>query len=379
MLMRFEVADTGIGMSDEQLGRLFKVFSQADESTTRRFGGTGLGLTISRRLARMLGGDVTVESAVGAGSTFTATIDAGPADGIDMVYDLEESELPAATNAEASKVASIKGRILLAEDGRDNQRLLCAILNGAGADVTVAENGRIALELASQQTFDLILMDMQMPELDGYGAATELRRRGCQTPIIALTAHAMAEDRERCLASGCDGYLTKPVEPENFLYTISQHLGQHSMNENSDMPTGKTASMTNPVAKPSTAALENRGATANAPVRSEYADVPKMQGILAEFVEGLPARVAEITEGFSSNDLAAVKRAAHQLRGSGGGYGFPDMTELAAQVELAIKDEKTIEVIAEQINELAAFVRRVEGYSADAERTAKDGVSSTPA
>ncbi|HWE04029.1 MAG TPA: PAS domain S-box protein [Tepidisphaeraceae bacterium] len=376
MILRFDVADTGIGMSEEQLGQLFRAFTQADESTTRRFGGTGLGLTISRRFARMLGGDVSVTSQVGVGSTFTASIAAGPSAGIEMAYNLEESVLPEPANSQTSVEVSLKGRILLAEDGRDNQRLISAILTGAGADVTLAENGRVAVETASNQPFDLILMDMQMPELDGYGATAELRRRGSRTPIIALTAHAMAEDREKCLASGCNGYLTKPVEPEHFLYTIARHLGQTLLRAHMEKPAEEvnSPSDSSAIAERCPRPAKETGSEKQ-PVRSAYADVAKMQGILAEFVQDLPARVAEMLNHFSMKDLAAVKRDAHQLRGSGGGYGFPDMTEMAARVEQSIKDEKTLEVIGQEIEALAAFVRRVEGYAGDAERSALREVS----
>ncbi|HZK79412.1 MAG TPA: PAS domain-containing protein, partial [Humisphaera sp.] len=374
MTLRFEVEDTGIGMSEEHVARLFKAFSQADESTTRRFGGTGLGLMISRRLARMLGGDVTVESQVGIGSTFTACIDGGPSEGVEMVSEMDETSLPVAADGEASRHIALKGRVLLAEDGRDNQRLISTILTNAGAEVTVAENGRIAVELATSQPFDLILMDMQMPEMDGYDATVELRNRGYRVPIVALTANAMAEDRDKCLACGCDGYLTKPVEPEHFLSTLHRHLGGSHARE---LPPPSGGESSPPPGE--TPALAPTAIASTARIKSDYADVAKMQGILAEFVEGLPARVGEIMESFAAKDLAAVKRAAHQLRGSGGGYGFPDMTDLAARVEQSIKDEQAIDIISEQIAELTAFVRRVDGYANDAEKPAPREMYPAPA
>jgi CheY-like chemotaxis protein len=221
--MRFDVIDTGMGLSPEQQARLFQAFSQADSSTTRKFGGTGLGLTISRRLAQMLGGDLTVTSQSGHGSVFTLAIAAPPA----------QAATPQASAAPAvSSIASLQGaRILLAEDGPDNQRLISFILKKAGVVVTVAANGRLAVEEAMHaaqlgQGYQVILMDMQMPELDGYGATRELRAAGFDTPIIALTAHAMSEDRDRCLASGCDDFASKPVNREKLLASIAQALAK---------------------------------------------------------------------------------------------------------------------------------------------------------
>ncbi len=212
--LRFEVSDTGIGMTPEQIDRLFSAFCQGDTSTTRKYGGSGLGLTISRRLAALMGGDVTVVSKPGAGSCFTVLIAATPATDALAQGSKTVFANPAAPSPASAALAGL--RILLAEDGPDNQRLITFHLRKAGATVDIAENGRIAAVMAYPRPgavapYSVILMDMQMPELDGYGAASLLRQRGCPTPIIALTAHAMAEDRQRCIAAGCDDYQTKPI------------------------------------------------------------------------------------------------------------------------------------------------------------------------
>ncbi len=209
-LLTITIKDTGIGMTPDQLRHLFRPFAQADGSTTRRFGGTGLGLFISRRLARMLGGDVEVVSVPGKGSTFTLRI-ISPAV-------RQQIPIPAAPATPASPVtAALSGRVLLAEDGPDNQRLIALHLRRAGADVTIVSNGREAVDAAlhaagGDKPFSLILMDMQMPEMDGYEATALLRRSGWTGPVLALTAHAMSEDREKCLRAGCDDYLTKPID-----------------------------------------------------------------------------------------------------------------------------------------------------------------------
>jgi CheY-like chemotaxis protein len=217
--LRFSVADTGPGIVPDQLERLFAPFTQADSSVTRRHGGTGLGLTISRTLARLLGGDVTATSTPGQGSTFTVDIDPGPLDSAGMIASVHEAA--SAVNRAMPGPRRLTCRILLAEDGPDNQRLIAFHLKKAGAQVEIADNGLAAVERAlpadGSAGFDLILMDMQMPEMDGYTAAGVLRRRGYQGPIIALTAHAMAGDREKCLSAGCDDYLTKPIDPARLI------------------------------------------------------------------------------------------------------------------------------------------------------------------
>jgi signal transduction histidine kinase len=224
----FDVIDTGIGLSEEQLGKLFKPFNQADNSSTRKYGGTGLGLCISKRLAEALGGDIEVRSEPGRGCTFSVIIDMSTPEGMRTVLENKEPAIqltPVADRAAAGKIA-LHGRILLAEDGPDNQRLIVMLLTRAGADVTAVENGQLAVEAALAardvgEPFDLILMDMQMPVLDGYEATRQLRKQGYTNPIVALTAHAMADDRQKCLDAGCDDYATKPIDHQKLLATVA--------------------------------------------------------------------------------------------------------------------------------------------------------------
>ncbi|MHB9047134.1 MAG: ATP-binding protein, partial [Pirellulales bacterium] len=224
--IQFDVIDSGIGMTREQVDRLFRPFTQADETTTRRFGGTGLGLVISRRLANLLDGEITVQSEPGEGSVFSVRVPTGSLAGATMIDHPEDAavvELP----VESATPVRLEGRILLAEDGLDNQRLISFILKKAGAEVEVVENGLLACEkalaaLQADQPFDAILMDMQMPVLDGYAATQRLREEGYRGPVIALTAHAMRGDREKCLRSGCDDYLSKPIDRANLLATVSR-------------------------------------------------------------------------------------------------------------------------------------------------------------
>lgn len=231
--LQIQVIDTGVGIANEQLYQLFKPFTQADTSMRRQFDGTGLGLTISKRLLSLLGGDISVESTIGKGSTFTILIPTGPLGGVKMLSNPNEMLLryQEEKNANAAKAMQLpKGcKILLAEDGAENQRLISFLLKKAGADVTVVENGKLAVDaaLASREEgkpFDAILMDMQMPQMDGYDATKLLRSHKWSRPIIALTAHAMSEDRVKCLNAGCNEYLTKPIDRASLLQMIAQFV-----------------------------------------------------------------------------------------------------------------------------------------------------------
>ena len=221
-----DIIDTGIGIAPEYLSRIFEPFSQADQSIMRRFGGTGLGLAISRQIAELLGGCISVVSRPGEGSTFTARIATGPLESVRLLEapmaDLMPSQ-PAKAGAYLSVLSNVS--VLLVEDGETNRKLVSLILRRAGASVVIAENGQVALDTVRLQPFDAILMDMQMPILDGYEATRILRRRGVNTPIIALTAHSMKGDEERCLEAGCSGYITKPIDSDRLLQTLANVMG----------------------------------------------------------------------------------------------------------------------------------------------------------
>lgn len=233
-LARFEVIDTGIGMTAEQLGRLYKPFTQVDSSSTRAFGGTGLGLTISKRLAVLMGGDIEVSSTVGIGTTFVLTVDTGDLQHVRMLKDAPGTTFSSRRPSPIAPRQLDGARILLAEDGPDNQRLFSHHLQRAGAEIVVVDNGRTAVEKALDAhakgiPFNIILMDMQMPELDGYGATSLLRSRDYQGPIIALTAHALLADKDKCMTAGCTDYITKPVDRDTLIRACARWMSsQHA-------------------------------------------------------------------------------------------------------------------------------------------------------
>ena len=234
--LRFDVIDTGIGMTEEQILGLFQPFAQGNRSTRKDSSGTGLGLAITKRLVDMLGGEVSVQSVPGIGSTFTVTMETGPLDGVRMRDHAAEAAVASSTPERAGLhfQKSLDCRVLLAEDGPDNQRLLSFLLSKRGAEVKVVENGHLALEAALEAAdagypFDVVLMDMQMPLMDGYEATERLRSLGYRGPIVALTAHAMKEDRQKCLDAGCDEYLAKPIDRERLLTVVAEQASRVSV------------------------------------------------------------------------------------------------------------------------------------------------------
>tara|TARA_R110002073_G_scaffold329152_3_gene511242 strand:- start:65323 stop:67476 length:2154 start_codon:yes stop_codon:yes gene_type:complete len=223
--LHVQVYDSGIGIPVSALPLVFEPFSQVDESHTRRFGGSGLGLAIARQLSRSLGGDIGVTSALGQGSTFTLTIQAGVESGSALV--LPKDAL--AVEQKSLKLPAIKatGRVLVVDDNQVNRLLVMRILDRAGFEVSEAENGKEALDCCvNENPFDLIVLDMQMPVMDGFEAASALRERSYRGPILALTANVMADDRRRCLQAGCDDFLGKPVRAKQLLNSCVRLMTQ---------------------------------------------------------------------------------------------------------------------------------------------------------
>ena len=225
--LRIGVVDTGVGISPQQIDKIFDPFVQADTSTTRKYGGTGLGLSISKRIAEALGGTLTVESTLGKGSTFTCEIDTGDLDGVPMIEDPDSQATVGEDKFSVQKTKTLpklSHRILVVDDVSTNRMIIDQILRHVGAEVVEAQDGQKAIDLATSEAFDLILMDMQMPVMDGYTATRKLREHGLTCPIIALTAHAMKEDKLKCESVGCSGYLTKPVDVDQLLRVVASAL-----------------------------------------------------------------------------------------------------------------------------------------------------------
>ena len=222
--IQFDVEDTGIGIPEDRHQAIFESFTQADGDTTRKYGGTGLGLAITKQLAGLLGGRLTLTSDIGKGSVFSLVIPTG----IDVVgqplLSQHTSEDRDVGVTQAADTVRFSGDVLVAEDVEGNQVLMKLLLSKLGIHVAIAQDGNQAVQMASAHSFDLILMDMQMPNMNGYEATCLLKQRGTQTPIVALTANAMKEDNQKCLEAGCDGYLTKPIDQRELQQLLAKHL-----------------------------------------------------------------------------------------------------------------------------------------------------------
>ena len=218
--MEFKITDTGIGIPADKQSNIFEVFMQADGSTTRKYGGTGLGLAVSRQLIRLMGGDITFTSQEGKGSTFTITV---PANSV-KVKNQESSQTNNSGEENEEYNGRFSGRILVVEDSPTNQTLIKILLEKLGFVVTIASDGCEAVNAVNGQEFSLIFMDMQLPNMNGYDATKKLHNLGVKTPIIAITAGLMNEDEDKCLQTGCDDYLPKPINRSNLIKTICKYM-----------------------------------------------------------------------------------------------------------------------------------------------------------
>ncbi|MEZ5627418.1 MAG: ATP-binding protein [Rhodocyclaceae bacterium] len=318
--LRIDVRDTGIGIAPDKVEQIFDPFVQADSSVNRRFGGTGLGLAISRRLARAMGGEVSATSIPGEGSTFSIVLTTGPLEGVRLLDDASlRARVAADTPIDCARwILPATARILVVDDGAENRELVATVLGEFGLAVDEAENGRMAVDLAQASRYDLILMDMQMPVMDGYTATRTLRAAGLETPIVALTANAMQGYEQEVIAAGCTAYLTKPVDIDALLATVASFVGGHR--EGSAPPTP-------------TAALPAQADTA--PIQSRLATQTRMHAVIGKFIRRLHERMAEIDAALAANDTAALADLAHWLKGAGGTVGFDAFTEPAAELETA--------------------------------------------
>jgi signal transduction histidine kinase/CheY-like chemotaxis protein/HPt (histidine-containing phosphotransfer) domain-containing protein len=323
--LRFAIHDTGIGITAEEMWKLFQPLTQFNSSVTRRYGGAGLGLALSQRLSRLLGGHIEVVSQVGQGSTFVLNLDLDSLHGAMM---LDSPPEPTAADQQLAWHCSLQfqGRLLLVEDDPDSREVVSTLLQRTGLQVDEAENGQIAcqkvlLSVEQGQPYDLILMDMQMPEMDGCEATRRLREAAWNGPIVALTAHAMRDDRNRCLEAGCDDYLSKPITQRDLAVVLAQHL----------QPQAKT--------------LAPSGAAADTMVRQPSAlDDPSISeteraALIEKFRRRLPARLEQIDHALHTGDRAALHNGVHALAGAAGLFGFIDIAHSARMIEQQVEQQ----------------------------------------
>ena len=335
-LYALEVRDTGIGMAADRVDDMFQPFTQADASINRRFGGTGLGLAISRKLARALGGDVTAASQPGAGSVLTFTCDTGPLDSVRMLAPAQvlvaPAGVPVAVRAQWRIPAS---RVLVVDDGAENRELLSLVLAEQGLWVDEAENGKVAVDMVAAAGYDLILMDMNMPVMDGYTAVRLLRSKGVATPIVAFTANAMQGYEEEVLAAGCNTCVTKPVDIDLMLDCVAGFLGGQRLG-----PEASPAVPAHiPVSVPAALAVEQQPAVAPGrdPIYSRFADHPRLSPIVGKFAARLRERLEQARAALKVTDFDELGQFGHWLAGSAGMMGYDSLTAPARELEFLAK------------------------------------------
>lgn len=336
--MCYEVKDTGIGMSEEEQVKLFRAFTQADDSTTREFGGTGLGLYISRQLAQMLGGDLVCQSVKGEGSLFTATVNAELTSDTRIINSLDETTSLQEMHQHGG-VPSLTGDVLLAEDNLDNQRLISMYVTNTGANVVIVNNGQEAVEQAVANAFDLILMDMQMPVMGGAEAVKWLRDTGNQVPIAMLTANAMREEKDRCLKLGANDFLTKPIDKHAFYGVLANFLQRAGE-------------------KHQVSSMEEQA---------------KMRMLANDFVSSLPVHVKHIRQFQENGDWDSIKSILHQLKGMGSSFGFPRITEFCETIETNLKADNKKQSI-NGLSQLLVYMDYVVSNRDDSEKKHQYGV-----
>ncbi len=427
-ILTMDVKDTGIGMSPEQASKIFEAFGQADSSITRRFGGTGLGLTISKRFAQGLGGDIIVTSQEGEGSTFSTTINLGSLDDVEWLQPeqmLAEEAGEAATKAVQWKLPH--ARVLVVDDGAENRELLQVVLSDQGLDVITGENGQEALD--SVEEADIVLMDVQMPVMDGYTSVGIMRERGIETTVVALTAEAMEGAEQKCLDAGYTRYLSKPIDIDKLLALLAEELGgtEQAPAAKAEAPAAEVEAPTavdkapervvkEPAAKPAAPAVEPSAPKVVAPAPAAQEEVaatteeapaaaavaesavvtpieqapeqapiyctlpldsnPLLRAIPEKFLVGLNDQMSDMRTALDGGDMTTLAALAHKIKGTGGSVGFGVLTEPAGLLEASAKSENR-EGCEDSLAELEALQRRLRLESEGEEAVAPEAVEST--
>jgi CheY-like chemotaxis protein/HPt (histidine-containing phosphotransfer) domain-containing protein/anti-sigma regulatory factor (Ser/Thr protein kinase) len=360
--LHVDVHDSGIGIPADKLESIFEPFTQAESSTTRRFGGTGLGLTISRNFARALGGDITVTSELGKGSVFHVVLDPGLLQGVRMLSPAEAVAASAAAEAvDNAHWIFPAARVLVVDDGEENRELVRLVLEEVGLSVDVAENGEVGMNKALTGQFQVVLMDVNMPVMDGPTATRKLRERGMKLPILALTAHAMKGFEQELLGAGFTGYLTKPVDIDALLGRLGKLLGgqRQAGPKASAAPPAPGAVTAEPAVELTVPAREAVASGLPAErVASRLADHPRLRSVVRKFALQMPERMSAIEQAWSARDFTTLAALAHWLKGSGGTAGYDAFTAPARALELAAKTQDDREAQA-RVVELRLLVDRI--------------------
>ncbi len=359
--IRFDIEDSGIGIPVDQNEKIFESFVQLDGTASRKYSGAGLGLSITKQLTKLLGGQLTVTSESGKGSVFSLVVPTNI--GIDSqthfeVTDSKEQEYQDVTITEPVKFS---GRVLVAEDVSTNQKLMSYLLEKMGLEVTMTDDGNKAVEKATSQPFDIIFMDIQMPNMNGYEATQAIRKEGINTPIIALTAHAMPGDEQKCFEAGCDSYLSKPLIYSKLIQTIAKYLGGEVFCENTDLTDKPGDPMDN---ENYDNEVENRDEVMIdwAKVTAGGLDEQIIKEVMPTYLDDSKKHLQELTAAVNTSNIKNVKLHAHAIKGTGRNMGVANLSEVAGQLEtMAIQGDlsKAQELLKSIVTEFEKFEKFV--------------------
>ena len=346
-VIHFDVEDTGIGISLERQEAIFESFTQGDGSTTRKYGGTGLGLTVTKQLIALLDGELNLSSKPGEGSVFSLVL---PADMTIIGQPLlSDNTLPDQQAGELGKTEDtlFSGNVLVAEDVVGNQKLMTLLLSKLGVEVVIAKDGHQAVEMALSHSFDLVLMDMQMPGMNGYDATRELKNQGYATPIVALTANAMKGDDQKCMQAGCDGYLTKPIDRRELPRLLAKYM---PVCHNTTQPANQKAS-TRTIQSEHRNRRQDDSAHSPQPnpidistlihwdnLLNRLGDEAAIRDIMPAYIEDIQAHFSKLSQALKNTDCPSVASHAHALKGVGRNLGIERLFEIASQMERSGKD-----------------------------------------
>jgi signal transduction histidine kinase/DNA-binding response OmpR family regulator len=362
--VRFDVEDTGIGIPPKKREVIFESFIQGDGSTTRKYGGTGLGLTITKKLVEILGGRIAVSGGIGKGSTFSLVIPVGK--NMNKAELIEDYTMEQQNGlSDKSNQPQISGKVLVAEDNPSNQMLVELVLKKMGMESKVAQDGKIAVEMLENEEFDIILMDMQMPNMNGYEATRQLRKKGCKLPIIALTAHAMTGDEQKCLDAGCDAYLSKPIKQKLLHETMAKLMNNSEQNESAKQSSQNEGSTES---KAQEAQTQQEQSASSQQQQQEIIDQPELisqlQGdpelseVVDIFLGELPNMLEKLTDACGTSNNELFKDIAHQLKGASSSAGFDALSKQAAELEELSQDQQ-LDDIRKQVDQLSVLCTRI--------------------
>ncbi len=337
--IHFDVEDTGIGIPKDRQKVIFESFMQADGSTTRKYGGTGLGLTVTRQLSELMGGELRLSSVPEKGSTFSLSVPVGmDVDGQALLngnYVVEQVR----DETQGENTPLFSGHVLVAEDVEGNQVLMKLMLSKLGVEVAIAEDGSQAVEMALSHNFDLILMDMQMPNMNGYEATRALKQQGYNTPVVALTANALKGDALKCTEAGCDSYLTKPIDRRELRGILATYLpvkegieSQTSDLESEGLDSGKSPSNSQTGRSDE---LPDEAIISWEQLIDRMGDEETIREIMPTYLKDIKKHFESLSMAVKSGDCSAIASHAHALKGVGRNLGTKTLLEIASQIEMS--------------------------------------------